>query len=200
MLQQKNGQPMKDEIQKNVKELQHAITVAGLNYEIWWVYKEKESRKRFVDTLNAYGLFFQTSLHAHFVAMIVSLYRLYETRKDTINLSQLIKLLKNKSSIPSHEIRRIESEIKQIKPLWVKVSVLRNNMFGHRSNALDHEGVWKEANVTPNQLKKLIDETKRILNEMTSLWDRSSHAFNLTATEDTIKLLEDLKRLNEERL
>ena len=81
---------MSAEILQNVKELQNALTVAGLNYEIWWVYKEKESRKRFVDTLNTYPLFFQTSLHAHFVAMIVSLYRLFETRNDTINIPQLI--------------------------------------------------------------------------------------------------------------
>lgn len=189
--------PINDEIHRNVQELQNALTVAGLNYGIWWVYKEKESRKRFVDILNTYPLFFQTSLHAHFVAMIVSLYRLYETRKNTINMHQLIKLLKNQDSIPNQEIERIESEIKQIKPLWVKVSVLRNKIFGHRSNALDYNEVLKEADVTPNQFKKLIDESKRILNEMTSLWNGSRHAFNLSATKDTVELLEDLKKLNE---
>jgi hypothetical protein len=186
---------MVDEIQKNVKELQHAIIVARLNYEIWWVYKEKESRKRFVEILNDYPLFFQTSLHAHFVAMIVSLYRLYETREDTINLPQLLRLLKNHATIPNQEIKRMESEINQMKPLWAKVSVLRNKMFGHRSNALDYDGVWKQASVTPNQFKKLIDESKGILNEMTTQWNRSGHAFNLSATQDTVQLLEDLKRL-----
>ena len=191
---------MNDEFTENVKELQNALTVAGLNYEIWWVYKEKESRKRFVDTLNTYPLFFQTSLHAHFVAMIVSIYRLYETRKDTINMPQLIKKLKNQNTISNQDIKRIKSDIEQIKPLWVKVSVLRNKMFGHRSNALDHDGIWEEANVTPNQFKKLIDESKRILNEITSLWNRSGHAFNLTATKDTVELLEDLKRLSGKRL
>lgn len=191
---------MNDEIAKNVKEIQNALTVAGLNYEIWWVYKEKESRKRFVDTLNTYPLFFQTSLHAHFVAMIVSIYRVYETRKDTINLPQLIKKLENQNAISKQEIKRIKSDIEQIKPLWVKVAVLRNKMFGHRSNALDHDEIWKEANVTPNQFKKVIDESKRILNEITSLWNRSGHAFNLTATRDTVELLEDLKQLREKKL
>ncbi|HBI48075.1 MAG TPA: hypothetical protein DDX93_05090 [Smithella sp.] len=191
---------MNDEIQKNVKELQHAIIVAGLNYEIWWTYKEKESRKRYVDILNKYPLFFQTSLHAHFVAMIVSLYRLYETRKDTVNLPQLLKILKSQDSIPNQELKKIESEIKKIKPLWVKVSVLRNKMFGHRSNALNDDGIWKEAKVTPNQFKQLIDESKRILNEITSLWNRSSHAFNLSSTKDTVNLLEDLKQLNESQI
>jgi len=49
---------MSTEILQNIRELQNALTVARLNYEIWWVYKEKESRKRYVDTLNTYPLFF----------------------------------------------------------------------------------------------------------------------------------------------
>ena len=190
---------MKTVIQQHVKELQNALTIAGLNYEIWWLYKEKESRKRFVDTLNSYPLFFQTSLHAHFVAMIIALYKLFETRPDTVNIPKLIELLEREGSIPQTVIQRIRSEIKQIKPLWVKISILRNNLFGHRSNALDNEDIWKKANVTPNELKRLIVDAKWILNEITSTWDRSSHAFNLSATEDALQLLEDLKRLKERR-
>ncbi len=190
---------MEEVIQQHVKELQNALIIAGWNYEIWSLYKEKGSRKRFVDTLNAYPLFFQTSLHAHFVAMIVALYRLFETRSDTVNIPQLIELLEKQGSIPQKEIRRIQSEIRQIKPLWVKVSVLRNKLFGHRSNTLDNEDIWDEASVAPDELKELIDASQRILNEITSVWDRSSHAFNLSATEDTLQLLEDLKRLNEDR-
>ncbi len=191
---------MKNKILQNIKELQHALTVAGLNHEIWWIYKEKQSRKRFLDVLNTYPLFFQTSLHAHFVAMIISLYRLFETRRDTVNMPQLIKLFKKEGTFPQDELTRLDSEIEQIKPIWVKVSVLRNKLFGHRSNALGIDDIWEEANITPNQFKKLIADSKRILNDMTSIWDRSSHAFNLSATEDTLELLEDLKRLKESRL
>lgn len=191
---------MKEKINQHIKELQNAITVAGLNYEIWWVYKEKESRARFVDTLNDYPLFFQTSLHAHFVAMIIALYRLFETRQDSVNVPQLVKMIKDQASVSEIDIQNIEAEISQIKPLWVKVSILRNKLFGHKSNALDNEEIWKEAKVTPNEFRDLIDESKKILNHLTSLWDRSGHAFNLSSKKDTIKLLEDLKKLNKERL
>lgn len=191
---------MKERTNQYIKELQNAITVAGLNYEIWWVYKEKESRKRFADTLNAYPLFFQTSLHAHFVAMIIALYKLFETRQDSVNVPQLVKIIKDQGSVSEIDIQKIEAEISQIKSLWVKVSILRNKLFGHKSNALDNEEIWKEAKVTPNEFRKLIDESKKILNQLTSVWDRSGHAFNLSSKEDTIELLEDLKELNEERL
>lgn len=186
---------MNENIQNTIKKLQHAIIIARLNYEIWWTYKEKESRKRYVNTLNTYPLFFQTSLHAHFVAMIASLYRLYEVRKDTINLPQLLKVLKNENQIKNSEIKTFELEIKTIKPLWVKVSVLRNKMFGHRSNALNDNAIWKEASVTPDQFKQLIEESERILNAMTSALNRSSHLFNLSSKKDVVHLLEDLKKI-----
>jgi len=191
---------MNGKIQNSVQELQHTITVSKLNYEIWWIYKEKENRKRYIDILDIYPLFFQTSLHAHFVAMIVSLYRLYEIRKDTVNLHQLIKLLETKGSIPNPELKRIESEIKKIKPLWIKVSVLRNKMFAHRSNALDYDEILKKEKVKPNQLKQLIDESKRILNEITFLWNGSRLPFKRSSTKDTLNLLDDLKQLNERKL
>jgi hypothetical protein len=188
------------EIEKIIRELQHAIKVAKLNYEIWWVYKEKNSHMRFVDVLKKYPRYFETSLHAHFVAMIISLYRLYEPRKDTMNLPQLVRLLKKHSALSTQEIRSMESDINSIKPLWQKVCILRNNMFGHRSSKLDDDDVWKKASVTPNQFRRLIDDSKGILNRITRLWARSSHAFRLSATRDAVRLLEDLKRLNEERL
>jgi hypothetical protein len=134
------------------------------------------------------------------VAMIIALYRLFETRRDTVNIPQILKYFKNEGTFPRMEIKKLESEIQQIKPLWVKVSVLKNKLFGHRSNAFNNIDIWKKASVTPNEFKKLIDESKRILNEITSIWDHSGHAFNLSATEDTLELLEDLKSINEKRL
>ena len=69
---------MKDDISKNVEELQNTIKTANLNYEIWWIYKNKETRELYLDAVKTYPLFFQISFHAHFVAMIVSIYRLYK--------------------------------------------------------------------------------------------------------------------------
>jgi hypothetical protein len=189
-----------NEIERHVKELQHAIVIAKLNYEIWWLYKGKQNRKRFVDVLNDYPLFFQTSLHAHFVAMIIALYRLCETRKDTINLLQLVRLLRKDSTLPVQEIKSMESDIARMKPLWQKVSILRNDMFGHQSNKFDDDTVWKKASVTSNQFKKLIHDSEDVLNRITHVWAKSTHVFNLSATSDAERLLADLKWLNEKKL
>jgi AbiU2 len=82
-----------------------------------------------------------------------------------------------------------------VKPLWVKVSILRNKAFGHRFRAHTAAEVFQEAAVSPNELKELIERTMELLNVLTRAWDRSVHAFNLGAKEDLVRLLNDINRL-----
>jgi hypothetical protein len=96
------------------------VTFAGLNYEVWWAYEGEHSRPDVVDALNAHPVFFQTSIHAHFLSLVVLLYRLYETRKDTYNIPQLLKLAREgkhldgiavKGAGATHRVRVIASFI-----------------------------------------------------------------------------------------
>ena len=185
---------MNTDFDNYISELRHTITVARRNYEIWWVYKSKDTRPLYVDVMNRYGLFFQTSIHAHFVALLVGLYRLYETRDDTFNIPSLLKKLKAEKKLPSATLKQLEDIYKkQAKPLWIKVNILRNKAFGHRSRAHSVEEVFQEAGVTPNELRDLVEITKNLLNELTHAMDKSVHAFNLGSREDILRLLDDLK-------
>lgn len=176
-----------------ISELRHTVTVAGLNHDIWWVYKSKNTRPAYIETMNRYSLFFQTSIHAHFVALLVALYRLYETRDDTFNIPSLLKILKEQRALAEATLQLLDGVYKEAKPLWIKVSILRNKAFGHGSVAQTVEQVFNEAGVTPDELRDLVEMTQRLLNELTRAWDNSSHAFNLGARDDTLRLLQNLK-------
>jgi AbiU2 len=192
---------MNNQIEQCVEALQHTCIVAELNYEIWWLYKEKSSRERFLDTFDNYPTFFATSLHAHFVAMIIALYRLFETSSHEIaNFNKLIKLLKKDHSIDQTNIKKFETEINQHKILWKKVCMLRNNLFAHKTIAKDNDEIWKKASLKPKQIRELINNSKRLLDMITSVWSGSSSFLISSATEDTKRLLEDLKHLSEENL
>lgn len=188
---------MSHEVERYVEELRHAVTTAWLNYEIWWVYKNSDTRTEFVDTMNKYNLFFQTSIHAHFVALLVALYRLYETRHDTFNIPTFLKLLDQKTAVPPETIQTLNELYGQAKPLWVKVNILRNKAFGHRSKAHSVSEVFDEAGVTPNDLRDLAELTKKLLNTATVAWRDTAHAFNLSSRHDTLRLLQHLKAHNE---
>tara|TARA_R110002095_G_scaffold85339_3_gene74304 strand:+ start:316 stop:888 length:573 start_codon:yes stop_codon:yes gene_type:complete len=178
---------------ETVKELQDAAIAAGLHYEIWWVFKSKETRPKYIGVMNQYLTYFKSTISAHFVAMLVCLYRLYETRKDTHNIPTLIDRLEKEGTLESNVVETLRGHYAKAKPLWVKVSILRNDVFGHRSMDIDTDAAFTKAGVTGDELKELVEITKELLNELTLHLRDSTHAFNLSANQATINLLEALK-------
>lgn len=187
---------MRRTIEQFIEELRHGLIVAGLNYEIWWVYKEKNSRKRYAGTMNAYSPFFQTGIHAHFVAYLVAIYRIYEKRKNTLNIPRLLDMVEKSKRLPHQALTDVKTLYNEAKPLWLKVFILRNSVFGHRSEALDVTAAFRKADVTPNELKRLITITKKLLNKISLNWDRSAHVFEFGSGEAAKRLLEDLRTLH----
>jgi hypothetical protein len=90
---------MSVDIDAFIREFHDALTAAELNYEIWWVYRGHDTRPKFIDTMSRYPVFFRMSIHAHFLATIVALSRLYETRKDSYNIGTK-SLVIDRSPIP----------------------------------------------------------------------------------------------------
>jgi hypothetical protein len=90
-------------------------------------------------------------------------------------------------------VKTLRSQYLGLKPFWVKISILRNEGFGHRSLDLATDAVFAKAGVTPNEFKELVERTKTMLNELTGALRDSTHAFNLSATRDTLRMLDDLK-------
>lgn len=188
---------MSTDLATHVAALRDGASVASLNYDIWWTYKSKKCRPMYVGTMNRYLGFFDTSLHAHFVALLVALYPLYETRRDTYNIPRLLKILGKEDAIGAEALASADRLYAEAKPLWVKVGVLRNKAFGHRSDSLTTDQIFKVAEVTPNDLKRLLDLTKKLLNSVTRALDGSVHVFNLGASAATIRVLKDLKAHHE---
>ena len=184
---------MNRRINNHIEQLEHTIIVAGLNYDIWWGYKNK-FRKQLLNAAYHYPMFFQTSLHAHFVALIMALYRLFENRRDTVNFYSIQALLKQTPKFGDRDLKNINKRIDRLKPIWVKIGILRNKAFGHTSNNFDMNP-WKQASISANEIKKLIKESQKLLNHISQKWDRNTFAFNLSATSDTRQLLQDIEKV-----
>ena len=177
----------------HIKELQDTVTTASLNYEIWWTFRGSETRPKYVDVMNRYRLYFHAAIGAHFVALLMALYRLYETRPDTLNIPKFLDRLESDGALEAVELSTLRDRHAAAKPLWVKVSILRNKIYGHRALDLDIEEAFERAGVTPFDFRDLVAQTKELLNDLTHRLRSSTHAFNLSATHDTVRLLEALK-------
>lgn len=183
---------MQSKIDLYIKGIQDTIVAAEHNHEIWWIYKSRDTRPKYIYIMNAYLSFFQTSIHAHFVAMLIALYRLYETRRDTISFPQLLKLLGSDHSLSDDAINRVHELMQEAKPIWIKIGIIRSEVFAHLNNQRDIEESFKKADLKYRYFKDLIELSKTIINVITHDYDRSTHAFNLSAEFDTKALLTDL--------
>ncbi len=192
---------MVNEISQHVTELQNNLIFAGHNYTIWWLYKNKESRKKWVEPLTLYyPTFISTSFRAHFIAMIMTSYKVLETRRDTINFHNLIKLIEKEGIVCKDDIKRFRVEIERIKQVWIKIAVLRNNVFGHKSNTHKTDTIWKQANITPHNFKSFIEDSKKLLNDITQKRNNSGHLFSMSVLDETKSLFDDLNEICKDRL
>lgn len=162
-------------------------------FDIWIYYEGKETRPAIIDTMQNFSEFFRFDTHANFVAFIVHIYALFETRKDTINLPRLVKEMKANKLLPTKEAAEVDSLVRGAMPLTSKVTILRNNLFGHRTAKMTYADVFKSAKVTANQLRELTDIALKVVNRMLRARGRQSKIFNPLITIQTEAMFKALR-------
>lgn len=182
------------QVRAHLDELKGAIANASDCYGVWWVLKGSDTRPKYNDVLNKYLGFFLANIHAQFVAYVVALYRLLETRKDTINLNSLLALIEAEGAVSNETLEDIRSRITALHPIWVKICILRNEVYAHKSSENNYDESFKKADITPNQIRDLIEGLKELLNHIALKTESIEYAFSINAREDTIALLEDILR------
>lgn len=180
------------QIRTYLDELKGAISNASDCYGVWWVLIDSDTRPKYNDVLNKYPSFFLANTHAQFVAYVVALYRLQETRKDTINFNSLLTLIEAEGGISKEALEEIRSRVDALHPIWVKISILRNEVYAHKSSENKYDESFKKADVTPNQIRDLIESFKALLNHIALQTESIEYVFSINSREDSISLLEDL--------
>lgn len=179
-------------LREHVAAVHQTLVRASMNYDIWWTYKSKDTRLVYAKTMNEYVAFFSSSIHAHFLAYVAAMYAMHETRKDTHNCSQILKLLATEPGVRSQQVSDVKALLAEAKPIWLKVGVLRNEVFGHLDANTSSSAAFAKAAVKPNDLARLLELSKQILNTVRAAVDGDRHSYNMTAREDTIRLLDRL--------
>ncbi|MCX2982885.1 hypothetical protein EYC98_18640 [Halieaceae bacterium IMCC14734] len=190
---------IKDEVTELICNIRHGIMTASMNYELWWTYRSSDNRERFTRAMNEYGPVFQTAINAHFLSTVVCLYRLFETRQDTANITRLGAILLEQELI-SEQVRDdfVAFVDAEVKPIWQKVAILRSNAFAHDSLKLSNEDAFKVAEITPDQIGELVFVTKVAFEKLTYAVDGSSNAYP-EASHAGERLLSDLQEIFDQR-
>ena len=183
MSRQSNPKPRKELI----KRVHDSVLAAELHYQIYWIYKNRDDRAKYIDTLNRYLAFFAQSIQAHFIALVVVLYATYEDRRDTINLARLYE------DSPAELKATVSTDFTRAKSIWKKIAVLRNNHFGHVTERLEIDAIFETADVRYDEIKELIELSKKLVNRFSYAEDRSSFVDSLDSEKDTYRLLDKLR-------
>ncbi len=185
----------KKTIESCINDIQNTIIVAEHNHDIWWIYKSKDTRPKYLDVMNSYKGFFQTSIHAHFVAMIIALYRLYENRRDTVSIPRLLTVLNHDSHLSDDVNKHVTDLMLEVKPIWIKIGIVRSEVFAHLTDERSVEDSFKKADIKYHHFNDLIELSKIIINIITYEYIQNTHVFNLSAESDTKAFLSDLLEL-----
>ena len=119
---------------EKVHELIQTVHQADVCFEIWRLLIFKNTN---VDTdshvraFGAYRQFFIPSVHAHFVTLVMALFRLFDSDPSAVSLRSCNDLWQKLS--PS-ENKIFKSKLGSVRDVADRVTGLRNHLFGHRGD------------------------------------------------------------------
>jgi hypothetical protein len=182
-----------EKIKASLNELYEILFAAWDCYQLWWIFASKEERHKHMAIYLAHRVFFETASNACFSTVIVNLYKLCETRNDTINIDSFLKDAR-KGGLISEEITKcLWEQCGIVKETRKKISILRSNWFAHQSKMQIQSEIFKLAKITPNQIKAFMEQAGKILNEVAKQLSAENRPLNDSVGQQTQILLETLK-------
>lgn len=178
-----------------VESLKDTLFAAAINWNIYWVYKEQDSRAKHRDVFDRYGPFFALSLHAHFVASIIATYRALENSSTTINLRMLLNAIRDAQMLSDNELQPFRERLSRFLPVWEGVAIIRSNVFAHENRDRNSEFFFERADVTYDQIAALIKDMQSFLSSLTIALYNNSISFENSVHAELVQLLTDLKNV-----
>jgi len=173
-------------IRSDVIEARHYL-------EVYTTYMLRENRQKYKEILLVYCDFFACDLRAHFVAMTVTLGRVFDTNTKYIGIPALLERAPELEEVASEKYARVQQ-------LWngKKIMLLRHQVVAHRSSNATVQAIFKTVSTSLNELGELIG----LLEDLIDAWSREAkcHSHNLSSVKpDLDYLLNTLLRTREQR-
>jgi hypothetical protein len=176
---------------EKIQELVHAVIAADRCFEIWRVLTLKNTQ---VDTtlhIKGFGShreFFISSIHAHLVAWVMALYRPFDSGSEVSLVT--CSALRLKLGKAANDTFRIKLGLAH--RIAIRLAGVRNQLFGHRAD-ISAEAVFDEAKLSRNELRRLIDLARELVDELRAAWNLPTVMWPPNGVvADTARLLDKL--------
>jgi len=136
------------------------VLAANACFEIWVLLRDA-SVPDFVEAARRkYEDFFLPTKHAHLVAIMSALFKLYDSRSDVISIPAVRKKLS-----PS-EAAATEADLTAATAIWKKIKIPRHKFFAHRDGSKTAQQILAEAGLSVAEMKDLIDLSRRLVDQL----------------------------------
>lgn len=182
-------------IDQQLRSLGDTISEARWHFQVWEALQEALADKASVRVMNRYLEFFRSTMLAHFESYVIACYQLCETRNDTVNFNSLKRALREverREIDADSELVELQAEMR---PLWVKISRLRNEVVGHLSREKSQVEVFKQVGVSAEDIEHFMGLAVKLHHGITYPRDKSIDGFNINGKHSTRQLLADLAKL-----
>jgi hypothetical protein len=147
---------------KQIESLATTIIEVEISFQIWEAFKIAQTKVTTIKPINKYNMFFLPTQLAHFNTIIINSYRLFETRKDTINFKTIKDLSNHEFGINFESDSKFEDLYQLAHKLWPKFSLLRNKCIGHLSHEATQEEIFKNAGLSPEDIRNFIKHCQNL--------------------------------------
>ncbi len=140
-------------MKSSVLELIERVIELARSYAIWWELVNVENRAQRERDIQAHEDFFGATAHAHFQAIVVVLYQLFDRNRTTKSIPNLLRRFE---ATDPGAVAKIKQDVA---PHWLilkKVFDIRGNVYAHRNGSLSPEDVFARANLSANALGALV--------------------------------------------
>ena len=181
-----------NEIESRLAAISDVLANTSTCFDVYYELQNDSKRDTYELIIDAYPIFFETTVIAHLIAMSTLIYSLLETRNDSHNIPDLLRAMRLCGK-DTTAISAIEGKIKNLRPTWVKVSRIRNEVFGHRSKERSPEQIFAEIDLLPEQIGRFIQELKTLTSEIAGVLEIDvPDVLSISATENTIDVMRAL--------
>lgn len=163
-------------------------------YDIWYVYEGPETKKTVEPVINRFKGFFWFDDRAHFTSAVMYLYQVFDTpREDRVTLCGLIREA-GIAGVPKEKIDEANGLVKQAEAALKGLTILRHNLFAHRTSQLGYGDVFAKANISAPQLRGLTETSLRVLNIFATSMGLEAEHFREFGTTQLLGILELLRQ------
>jgi len=182
-------------LRKDLETFFGVLEDATETFNIWQACQQSHGDKETVEmSNNAYPGLLVWIERALLSNSINSLCFLNEKRNDTLNFGTLLSRFKDSLSGVSYS--ELSSKVAELKPVWVKLAILRNEIFAHRTNQRAIADSFDKASISPTEIESYIKTAQFIVQRLGIVRFGVTYHFTPESNATMTKLIQDLRSNN----